>query len=80
MIFIQHHQKSLIPNYNALGASRVSFAPADLMEKMLGTKIGAATVFGTTITILALVAMQFSFEWLKNIFDRKNKIQVKGEK
>lgn len=29
---------------NASGVARVSFAPADLMEKMLGTKIGAATV------------------------------------
>ncbi len=30
----------------ALSVSRVSFAPAELMETMLGTKIGAATVFG----------------------------------
>ncbi|MFB8374561.1 prolyl-tRNA synthetase associated domain-containing protein [Paenibacillus taichungensis] len=30
---------------NAIGVSRVSFAPSDLMENMLGTKIGAATVF-----------------------------------
>lgn len=29
---------------NALGISRVSFAPSELMEKMLGTKVGAATV------------------------------------
>ncbi len=29
----------------ALGVSRVSFAPAELMEEMLGTKVGAATVF-----------------------------------
>ncbi len=28
----------------ALGVSRVSFAPAELMESMLGTRIGAATV------------------------------------
>lgn len=34
---------------NALGVARVSFAPIDLMEKMLGTKIGAATVFGTLL-------------------------------
>jgi len=34
---------------NALGVPRVSFAPADLMEKMLGTKIGAATVFSAII-------------------------------
>lgn len=31
---------------NALSISRVSFAPAELMESMLGVKIGAATVFG----------------------------------
>ncbi len=30
---------------HALGVSRVSFAPVDLMETMLGTKVGAATVF-----------------------------------
>lgn len=30
---------------NAMGCSRVSFAPEDLMTEMLGTKIGAATVF-----------------------------------
>lgn len=30
---------------NALGVSRLSFAPVELMETMLGTKIGAATVF-----------------------------------
>jgi Ala-tRNA(Pro) deacylase len=29
----------------ALGVARVSFAPAERMEAMLGTKIGAATVF-----------------------------------
>ncbi len=29
----------------ALGIARVSFAPVELMESMLGTKIGAATVF-----------------------------------
>lgn len=31
---------------SGMGISRVSFAPAELMEKMLGTKVGAATVFG----------------------------------
>lgn len=30
---------------HALGVSRVSFAPAGLMETMLGVKVGAATVF-----------------------------------
>jgi len=34
---------------NALGVARVSFAPADLMEKVLGTKIGAATVFSAML-------------------------------
>lgn len=30
---------------NALGVPRLSFAPANLMEEMLGTAIGAATIF-----------------------------------
>ena len=34
---------------NALGVSRVSFAPAKLMEQMLRTKIGAATVFSALL-------------------------------
>lgn len=34
---------------NALGIARVSFAPAEKMEVMLGTKIGAATVFGSLL-------------------------------
>lgn len=34
---------------NALGVSRVSFAPADLMGRMLGTNIGAATVFSALL-------------------------------
>lgn len=33
----------------ALGISRVSFAPAELMETMLGTRIGAATVFSALL-------------------------------
>lgn len=33
----------------ALGVSRVSFAPAELMESMLGTKVGAATVFSVLL-------------------------------
>lgn len=33
----------------ALGISRVSFAPANLMEPMLGTRIGAATVFSVLL-------------------------------
>lgn len=34
---------------NALGIARVSFAPAEQMEAMLGTKIGAATVFSSLL-------------------------------
>lgn len=34
---------------NALKISRVSFAPAELLETMLGTKIGAATVFSSLL-------------------------------
>lgn len=34
---------------NALGVSRVSFAPAKLMESMLGTKVGAATIFSAIL-------------------------------
>jgi Ala-tRNA(Pro) deacylase len=33
----------------ALGISRVSFGAAELMEEMLGNRIGAATVFGTLL-------------------------------
>lgn len=33
----------------ALGVSRVSFAPSEKMETMLGTKIGAATVFSALL-------------------------------
>ncbi len=33
----------------ALEISRVSFAPSELMEQMLGTKIGAATVFSALL-------------------------------
>ena len=34
---------------NALKVSRVSFAPAELMFEMLGTKVGAATVFSVLL-------------------------------
>ncbi|MCM1468428.1 MAG: prolyl-tRNA synthetase associated domain-containing protein [Alistipes sp.] len=34
---------------SALDISRVSFAPAEQMEAMLGTKIGAATVFSSLL-------------------------------
>lgn len=35
----------------ALGVSRVSFASPQLMEEMLGTKIGAATVFSALVDV-----------------------------
>lgn len=34
---------------SALNISRLSFAPEDLMKKLLGTKIGSSTVFSTLI-------------------------------
>ena len=34
---------------NALGVSRVSFAPVESMESMLGTKIGATTIFSSLL-------------------------------
>lgn len=44
---------------NALGISRVSFAPAELMENILGVKIGAATVFGVLMDNDNLVQVVF---------------------
>ncbi|MFS0603828.1 prolyl-tRNA synthetase associated domain-containing protein [Peribacillus frigoritolerans] len=44
---------------NALGISRVSFAPAELMENILGVKIGAATVFGVLMDKGNLVQVVF---------------------
>jgi Ala-tRNA(Pro) deacylase len=43
----------------ALGIARVSFAPVDLMESMLGTKIGAATVFSVLLDRDNLVQVIF---------------------
>jgi Ala-tRNA(Pro) deacylase len=44
---------------NALDISRVSFAPAELMESILGVKIGAATVFGVLMDKENLVKVVF---------------------
>ena len=49
---------------NALGVSRVSFAPAELMETMLGTKIGAATVFSSLLDTEGKVQIVFDKEVL----------------
>lgn len=43
----------------ALGVSRLSFAPAEQMDKMLGTKIGAATVFSTLLESACNVQIVF---------------------
>lgn len=52
----------------ALGVARVSFAPSELMEQMLGTKIGAATVFSALLDTASQVQIVFdkdvlSEEW-----------------
>ena len=49
----------------ALGISRVSFAPAEQMEAMLGTKIGAATVFSTLLETARNVQIVFDREVVK---------------
>ncbi|MFR4990364.1 prolyl-tRNA synthetase associated domain-containing protein, partial [Anaerotruncus colihominis] len=47
---------------NALGIARVSFAPAEQMERILGTKIGAATVFGSLLDTENKVRIVFDKE------------------
>lgn len=49
----------------ALGVSRVSFAPAEKMETMLGTKIGAATVFSALLDQDNQVQVVFDRDVLK---------------
>ena len=49
---------------NALGVARVSFAPAKEMETMLGTKIGAATVFSSLLDTENRVQIVFDKEVL----------------
>ena len=49
----------------ALGVSRVSFAPAELMPEMLGTKIGAATVFSALLETAGEVQFVFDRDVLK---------------
>ena len=50
---------------NALGIPRVSFAPAELMPEMLGTKIGAATVFSALLDTAKDVQFVFDSDVLK---------------
>jgi len=49
----------------ALGVARVSFAPADLMEEMLGTKVGAATVFSALLDTDNAVRIVFDKDVLR---------------
>lgn len=49
---------------NALGVSRVSFAPAEQMEEILGTRIGAATVFSSLLDSAKNVKIVFDKEVL----------------
>ena len=49
----------------ALGVSRVSFAPAELMTEMLGTRIGAATVFSALLDTARDVRFVFDRDVLK---------------
>lgn len=44
---------------NALGVARVSFAPAEQMEKILGTKIGAVTAFSSLLDTEGRVRIVF---------------------
>ena len=53
---------------NALGISRVSFAPAELMLEMLGTKIGAATVFSILLDSAKNVRLVIYSDVLNNEF------------
>lgn len=50
---------------NALGVARLSFAPAEQMETMLGTKIGAATVFSALLDTQNKVRIVFDADVLK---------------
>ena len=47
---------------SALKGSRISFAPAELMLEMLGTKIGAATVFSVLLDVERDIQVVFDKE------------------
>ncbi len=49
----------------ALGISRLSFAPPDIMEQMIGTKIGSATVFSLLLETSREVQIVFDNEVIK---------------
>ena len=50
---------------NILNISRLSFAPIELFEEILGTKIGAATVFSTLLDSNKIVNVIFDKDVLK---------------
>lgn len=52
----------------ALGVSRLSFAPAELMETMLGTKIGAATIFSALLPSARDVQIVFDKDVLQETY------------
>lgn len=53
---------------HAIGSSRVSFAPEDLMHSALGTNIGAATVFSTLLGSAENVRVVFDKDVLAEEF------------
>lgn len=53
---------------NALGVARVSFAPAELVETMLGTKIGAATVFSALLETARDVQIIFDKDVVEEVW------------
>lgn len=52
----------------ALGVARLSFAPTEMMQSMLGTKIGAATVFSVPLPSAADVQTVVDADVLKEEF------------
>lgn len=68
---------------SVLDISRVSFAPAELMEEMLGTKIGAATVFSVLLDTARRVRVVFdkdvTSEWWYGCSDGTNTGYMKIE-
>ena len=53
---------------SCLGISRVSFAPAEMMQEILGTKIGAATIFSSLLDIDLKVNIILDKDILKEEF------------
>lgn len=50
---------------NVLGISRVSFAPENLMEDMLGTKVGATTIFSAILDKDSIIQIVLDKEVIK---------------